>query len=77
MYEGLATKEMLQKRWRKDAEYEVRSPVGSNRPTLISSVCSPDGYMQDPYTRCKGLNEIAPQVNRHCSPQSMLLVNSH
>jgi hypothetical protein len=37
MYEGFATKEMLQKRWRKDAEYE------------------------DPYTRCKGLNEIAPQ----------------
>lgn len=25
MYEGFATKEMLQKRWRKDAEYEVRS----------------------------------------------------
>jgi len=37
MYEGFATKEMLQKRWRKDAEYE------------------------DPYTRCKGLSEIAPQ----------------
>jgi len=37
MYEGFATKEMLQKRWRKDAEYE------------------------DPYTRCKGLNEIASQ----------------
>jgi len=37
MYEGVATKEMLQKRWRKDAEYE------------------------DPYTRCKGLNEIASQ----------------
>jgi len=37
MYEGFATKEMLQKLWRKDAEYE------------------------DPYTRCKGLNEIAPQ----------------
>jgi hypothetical protein len=29
MYEGVATKEMLQKRWRKDAEYEVRGPVGS------------------------------------------------
>ena len=28
MYEGFATKEMLQKRWRKDAEYEVRGPVG-------------------------------------------------
>jgi hypothetical protein len=25
MYEGFATKEMLEKRWRKDAEYEVRS----------------------------------------------------
>jgi len=37
MYEGLATKEMLQRRWRKDAEYE------------------------DPFTRCKGLHEIAPQ----------------
>jgi len=37
MYEGLATKEMLQKRWRKDAEYE------------------------DPFTKCKGLHEIAPQ----------------
>ncbi|KAI0003256.1 hypothetical protein BJV74DRAFT_812558 [Russula compacta] len=37
MYEGFATKELLQKRWRKDAEYE------------------------DPFTRCKGLNEIAPQ----------------
>jgi len=37
MYEGFATKEMLQKRWRKDAEYE------------------------DPFTRCKGLHEIAPQ----------------
>jgi len=37
MYEGYATKEMLQKRWRKDAEYE------------------------DPFTRCKGLHEIAPQ----------------
>ncbi|KAF8478963.1 hypothetical protein DFH94DRAFT_34561 [Russula ochroleuca] len=37
MYEGFATKEMLQKRWRKDAEYE------------------------DPYTRCKGFSEIAPQ----------------
>jgi hypothetical protein len=29
MYEGFATKEMLQKRWRKDAEYEVRSSVES------------------------------------------------
>jgi hypothetical protein len=27
MYEGFATKEMLEKRWRKDAEYEVRGPV--------------------------------------------------
>lgn len=27
MYEGFATKEMLQKRWRKDAEYEVRSII--------------------------------------------------
>jgi hypothetical protein len=67
MYEGFATKEMLQKRWRKDAEYEVRGPVGSIA-TLISLDCSLDGYMQDPYTRCKGLNEIAPQVeNHHCS----------
>lgn len=39
----------------------------SERPsTLISPYCSPDGYMQDAYTRCKGLNEIAPQVNHHC-----------
>ena len=45
--------------------------------TLISSGCSLDGYMQDPYTRCKGLNEIAPQVICHCSLLSMLLVNSH
>jgi len=37
MYEGSATKEVLQKRWRKDAEYE------------------------DPFTKCKGLHEIAPQ----------------
>jgi len=41
MYEGLATKEMLQKRWRKDAEYEVCRPVGMNRffldPPLIPS----------------------------------------
>ncbi|KAI9463376.1 hypothetical protein F5148DRAFT_982391 [Russula earlei] len=37
MYEGYATKELLQKRWRKDAVYE------------------------DPYTKCKGLHEIAPQ----------------
>ncbi|KAI0253954.1 hypothetical protein BJV78DRAFT_1190536 [Lactifluus subvellereus] len=37
MYEGYATKQMLQRRFRKDAEYE------------------------DPYTRCKGLHEIAPQ----------------
>jgi hypothetical protein len=46
-------------------------------PTLISSDCSLDGYMQDPYTRCKGLNEIASQVNHHCSPLSILLLNSH
>jgi hypothetical protein len=32
--------------------------------------------MQDPYTRCKGLNEIAPQVNHHSSPLLVLLVNS-
>ena len=69
MYEGFATKEMLQRRWRKDAEYEVRSPVGSMvGPPLFHRI---DGYMQDPYTRCKGLNEIAPQVNHHCSPLSM------
>jgi len=37
MYEGHSTKEMIQKRWRKDAAFE------------------------DPFTRCKGLNEIAPQ----------------
>jgi len=37
MYEGRASKEMMQRRWRKDAAYE------------------------DPYTRCKGLHEIAPQ----------------
>ncbi|KAI9455601.1 hypothetical protein BJY52DRAFT_1385811, partial [Lactarius psammicola] len=37
MYEGRATKEMMQKLWQKGAEYE------------------------DPYTRCKGLSEIAPQ----------------
>ncbi|KAI0303404.1 hypothetical protein B0F90DRAFT_1626557 [Multifurca ochricompacta] len=37
MYEGNSTKEMLQKRWRRDAVYE------------------------DPFTRCKGLHEIAPQ----------------
>ena len=36
-------------------------------PTLTSSGCSLDGYMQDPYTRCKGLNEIAPQVNHRAS----------
>ena len=46
MYEGFATKEMLQKRWRKDAEYEVRyfkpiSSVGSPHP--ISLDCLPDG----------------------------------
>jgi hypothetical protein len=40
MYEGFATKEMLQKRWRKDAEYEVRyfkpiSSVGSPHPHFI------------------------------------------
>ncbi|KAH9057138.1 hypothetical protein EDB83DRAFT_2390402 [Lactarius deliciosus] len=37
MYEGRSTKEIIQKRWQKGAEYE------------------------DPYTRCKGLSEIAPQ----------------
>ena len=72
MYEGFATKEMLQKRWRKDAEYEVGyfkpiSSVGST-PRPISLDCLPDGCLQDPYTRCKGLNEIAPQVNGHCPP---------
>lgn len=46
-------------------------------PTLIHQIFSLDGYMQDPYTRCKGLNEIASQVNHHCSPLSILLVNSY
>ena len=67
MYEGFATKEVLQKRWRKDAEYEVRVPSDQS-PTLISLDFSLDGHMQDPYTRCKGLNEIAPQVNPSSSP---------
>lgn len=66
---------MLQKRWRKDAEYEVRV-LSDQSLTLNSSDCSLDGHMQDPYTRCKGLNEIAPQVNHHSSPLSVLLVNS-
>ena len=67
MYEGLATKEMLQKRWRKDAEYEVGGPVVSiAHPYFIGLLTR--RYMQDPYTRCKGLSEIAPQVSRHCSP---------
>jgi hypothetical protein len=67
MYEGFATKEMLQKRWSKDAEYEVSGSPWDQSPTLTSSGRSLDGYMQDPYTRCKGLNEIAPQVNHHAS----------
>ena len=44
-------------------------------PTLSQSDCSLDGCMQDPYTRCKGLNEIASQVNHHYSALSILFVN--
>jgi hypothetical protein len=42
MYEGLATKEMLQKRWRKDAEYEVRVPSDQS-PTLFHRVAHSTG----------------------------------
>jgi len=37
MYEGYATKEMLQRRWRKDAEYEVRIACSPGSRTACSS----------------------------------------
>jgi hypothetical protein len=64
MYEGRATKQMLQKLWRKDAEYEVRKRHKRVKIRRGFHACVFDlGRPQDPFTKCKGLHEIAPQVN--------------
>lgn len=48
MYEGFATKEMLQKRWSKDAEYEVRGSRRINRPPLLHRVAHSMGVHAGP-----------------------------
>lgn len=54
MYEGFATKEMLQKRWRKDAEYEVCS----NQSTLPSPVGLITELLLTPRARAGPVHEV-------------------
>ena len=69
------TKVSRQKRCCRSGGGRMRSTRCAPSPHLISLDCLdflPDGYIQDPYTRCKGLSEIAPQVNRYCPPVGAL-----